>query len=284
VVGLPLVAGLDLRAFGGVLAHEFGHFSQTAGMRMTRAIQHVNLLFHRAVFERGAWDRELGDPDAHGKGWIAFLACVALVALALTRAVLWVLMVIGYAISCFALRQMEFNADAYEVQFAGSDAFDGTTRRMEVLRVSSELAHLVVVANWEERRLAGDFPGLVRAHADLMPPEGREAIEKAMEAEPAWVFASHPTPIERIRAARKREVEGIFRTSGPATVLFRRFDLRAREASESLYRNDLGLHIDESNLVDNAALRPDLFTRATVLQRADRDHSSAGGTDRGAGT
>ncbi|MBK7403224.1 MAG: M48 family metallopeptidase [Phycisphaerales bacterium] len=35
-IGLPLVAGLDLRQFTGVLAHEFGHFSQGGGMRDVR--------------------------------------------------------------------------------------------------------------------------------------------------------------------------------------------------------------------------------------------------------
>ena len=34
VIGLPLVAGLNLRQFSGVLAHEFGHFAQGASMRI----------------------------------------------------------------------------------------------------------------------------------------------------------------------------------------------------------------------------------------------------------
>ena len=38
-IGLPLVAGLNLRQFAGVLAHEFGHFSQGAGMRLTYVIR-----------------------------------------------------------------------------------------------------------------------------------------------------------------------------------------------------------------------------------------------------
>jgi len=34
-IGLPLASGLDLQQFAGVLAHEFGHFAQGAGMRLT---------------------------------------------------------------------------------------------------------------------------------------------------------------------------------------------------------------------------------------------------------
>ena len=36
-IGLPLVQGLDLRQFAGVLAHEFGHFAQGGAMRLTMA-------------------------------------------------------------------------------------------------------------------------------------------------------------------------------------------------------------------------------------------------------
>jgi Zn-dependent protease with chaperone function len=33
VIGLPLAAGMSMRQVAGVLAHEFGHFAQGAGMR-----------------------------------------------------------------------------------------------------------------------------------------------------------------------------------------------------------------------------------------------------------
>ena len=45
-IGLPLVAGLNVRQFGGVLAHEFGHFAQGAGMRLTFVIRSVNAWFY----------------------------------------------------------------------------------------------------------------------------------------------------------------------------------------------------------------------------------------------
>ena len=33
-IGLPLVAGVNVHQLAGILAHEFGHFSQRAGMRL----------------------------------------------------------------------------------------------------------------------------------------------------------------------------------------------------------------------------------------------------------
>ena len=50
-IGLPLVAGLDRRQLAGILAHEFGHFSQVAGMRLTYVVRRTNAWFSRAVAE-----------------------------------------------------------------------------------------------------------------------------------------------------------------------------------------------------------------------------------------
>ena len=58
-IGLPLVGGLDMRQFAGVLAHEFGHFAQGAGMRLTYIIRKINFWFARVVYERDSWDVKL---------------------------------------------------------------------------------------------------------------------------------------------------------------------------------------------------------------------------------
>ena len=58
-IGLPLVAGLSVRELGGVLAHEFGHFAQGGGMRLTALVRGINGWFGRVVYERDQWDDEL---------------------------------------------------------------------------------------------------------------------------------------------------------------------------------------------------------------------------------
>ena len=60
-IGMPLVAGLSVRQLGGVLAHEFGHFAQGGGMRLTTLIRGVNAWFARVVFERDHWDQKLDE-------------------------------------------------------------------------------------------------------------------------------------------------------------------------------------------------------------------------------
>jgi hypothetical protein len=55
-IGLPLAAGLSMQEFAGVLAHEFGHFAQGAGMKLTYIIRAISGWFARVVYERDEWD------------------------------------------------------------------------------------------------------------------------------------------------------------------------------------------------------------------------------------
>src|SRR5262245_2666447 len=109
-IGLPLVAGLTLPQLAGVLAHEFGHFSQGTGMRLYRGIRGVNAWFDRVVHERDDWDASL--QRGADEGGLAGVACMfAQMMVALGRKLLFGLMLAGHAISCFLSRQMEFDAD-----------------------------------------------------------------------------------------------------------------------------------------------------------------------------
>ena len=112
-IGLPLVSGLELRQFAGVLAHEFGHFAQGAGMRLSYVIRKINFWFARVVYQRDEWDLNL-ERAARGIDWrVGLVLHGARGCVWLTRRILWGLMQAGHAISCFMLRQMEYDADTY---------------------------------------------------------------------------------------------------------------------------------------------------------------------------
>jgi hypothetical protein len=41
------------------MAHEFGHFAQSGGMRLTFIVRSINAWFGRVVHERDEWDEKL---------------------------------------------------------------------------------------------------------------------------------------------------------------------------------------------------------------------------------
>jgi Zn-dependent protease with chaperone function len=120
-IGLPLVAGLTLRQFAGVMAHEFGHFTQGFGMRLSYVIRAVNGWFARVVYERDAFDVMLAEWSEDAEDWrIMLLGGCAQLGVGCSRLLLKLLMFTGHGVSCFLLRQMEYDADSYEIKLAAA--------------------------------------------------------------------------------------------------------------------------------------------------------------------
>ena len=104
-IGLPMVAGLNTRQLAGVLAHEFGHFAQGAGMRMTHVIRVISHWLLRVVYERDAIDDWLERATQAFEVYLAWLPYLASVFIWVTRKILWVLMMIGQLFGSYLLRQ-----------------------------------------------------------------------------------------------------------------------------------------------------------------------------------
>lgn len=254
-IGLPLVAGLSLKQFAGVLAHEFGHFSQGAGMRLYLLIMRVNLWFARVVYQRDEWDETLAAWSSHEHGLYIFLGWVCRLAVWLTRRVLWVLMTIGRVVSGFLSRQMEFDADRYEARMVGASCFADTTWQLQVLGLAENGARADLNTSWQQRRLPDNFPKLVMTNIPQIPHEVLGAARQHMETRKSRLFDTHPCDRDRItRAQREAPGDGIFHLEGPATDVFRDFDTLAKAASFDMYRASLGNQIAPEQLFEVAEL------------------------------
>jgi Zn-dependent protease with chaperone function len=257
-IGLPLVAGMELRQFTGVLAHEFGHFAQGTGMRLTFVIRSINNWFARVVYERDAWDEWLVGAARGSEHWaIALVIGLSRLFVWLTRRVLWVLMFVGHAVSSFMLRQMEFDADRYEARVSGSDVFVKTTERLEMLGLASHAAFNDLESAWREKRLCDDLPSLIRSREVEMPTDLRKAIAKHQtEGKTGW-FDTHPAHADRIKSARWENAPGIFKLDSPATALFTDFVDLARRATVAFYHQTLGNAVQREHLVATDAMVQD---------------------------
>lgn len=264
-IGLPLAAGLDVRQFAGVLAHEFGHFAQGTGMRVTYVIRSVNRWFARVVYERDSWDDKLRDAAGAIGGGGAIIVLTARAMVWLTRRVLWCLMMVGHGISSFMLRQMEFDADQYEARVAGAAAFEQTTRRLRALNLGQDVALNEVQAAWRERRLADDLPALVRRREHEMPGEVRAKLHAMATAQKTGWFDSHPCDADRVAAARRGSPPGVIPLDAPAAALFADFPAACRRVTAAFYKGVLG-HVPADAIVPTDALAE---KRETQRQRYD---------------
>ncbi len=249
-IGLPLVAALNLRELAGVIAHEFGHFTQGFGMRLSYVIRSINAWFARVVYERDAWDLMLEEWAMETEDWRVMIVvnCTRL-AVGFSRFLLMLLMFIGHGVGCFLLRQMEYDADSYEIKVAGSAAFEATACRLAVLGDALGRAYKDARTSWNlNRRVPDNLPAFLLAHETKIPPAVRQRIQDTLGLAKTGLFDTHPSDGDRIRRARQAGEPGVFHLGLPASVLFTHFDIVAKQVTHLHYTDDLGLPIDGSNL------------------------------------
>jgi Zn-dependent protease with chaperone function len=250
-IGLPLVAGLNLREFAGVVAHEFGHFTQGFGLRLSYVIRSVNFWFARVVYERDSWDVWLAQLSEDSEDWrIMLVALCTRGAVGFSRLLLKLLMFVGHGVSCFLLRQMEYDADSYEIKLAGSDAFETTARKLAVFNKVLEVSYKQIATTFEtSKRLPDNFPAFLLQQYSKVPPASKTQIEDTMGLSKTGVFDTHPSDGDRIRCARRAGEPGVFHLEQSATVLFSNFEVAAKQVTMLHYEDDLGIPFDPAKLV-----------------------------------
>lgn len=250
VLGLPLVANLTTRQLAGVIAHEFGHFTQGTGMRLSYIINRVNFWFARVAYQRDAWDVGL-ERSAAGCRDVRILFVIWMIQIAVwfSRLILKLLMLIGHTIGGFMLRQMEYNADAYAIKVAGSDCLEQTQRKLATLGAAWEETQKQLIASWKKSHtLPDNLPELIRNSHVQLPSQVLQQIDDRLGFRRTGLFDSHPSPADRIRRARKAGDPGIFHDEQPASSLFASFEHPSRFVTLLHYTDDIGIPITEQML------------------------------------
>jgi Zn-dependent protease with chaperone function len=279
-LGLPLVAGLNLPQFSGVLAHEFGHFSQKAGMRLHFLIASSRMWFSRVAYERDSWDERL-DSWRQNAGWRGkILAGVASAAVWLSRAVLRALLYAAGVVSAWFSRQMEFDADRHEASLVGAEVFAETTVRLAELSYAGNRAWDVIRQSWVLRKLPDNFPVLVERIEGMASLEVRANLHASAFSEVTDRWATHPSATERI--ANVKGLSGLVPKTGrwteppPATVLFRDFGGLCQRVTGWHYEQELGEAMGEGELVAGHEFAED---KAVELRCAEAKAKVFGGTE-----
>ena len=247
-IGLPLAAGISIREFGGVLAHEFGHFSQGAAMSLNFIVRSVNGWFARVVYERDAWDKRLSSSARRSDFRIGIMLHLARGAVWLARRILWILMNVGHGVSCFMSRQMEFDADRFEIQVAGSETFTRTTMRFQLLNAAWQQTILQQSEACATNRLVTDLPRLNAMAANRLPMGTRKRVEESVRHGKTGWFDTHPTDSDRVKASKALGAPGVLHGDGQATELFHDFNATAHALTKRYYEEECGIDLEQMTL------------------------------------
>ena len=248
-IGLPLVTGLSVRELSGVLAHEFGHFAQGGGMRMTVLIRSINAWLYRVVHERDTWDSKLEEWSKEGDWRVMIPMALARLSVWVSRQALAAATMVGHGVSCYMLRQMEFDADSYEVKVAGTNAFTRTMVRLRELSAGQQMVYGGLQHSLDNRAIPADLPHLFAEYSRRLPDNIRAKVQSVSD-DRTGTFDTHPSDGDRVAAAHAIGASGaLVGGDEPATILFREFDRLAAAVTRHHYEDDLGLTLDDIRLV-----------------------------------
>ncbi len=267
-IGLPLFWGCDVRSLTGVLAHELGHFSQRYGMRASRMVFGINHWFYRQVHERDRWDEfveRLGERDFALFGLASALAQLGSF---LCRLLLASLAQAAGVISMSFSRQMEFDADRYEIALVGSEHYEHTAKAMRLLgaaqaRVLDEIGGALAAGT-----MADNLPCMFARRAAQFTDQDCKRILAGIEEMNTSVFDTHPADQERIRAARQANAASRFDFEGSAQGLLRELERLSKVTTLQWYRA-LGFDVQPSDLVPVASVEAEVQQLERATQAAE---------------
>jgi hypothetical protein len=237
-LGLPLVGSLTVEEFAGLLAHEFGHFSQGFAMRFSYVIARVNRWFARVVFERDSWDQMLVDwsNEAQGVTMGLMVAC-AHFGVWFSRLILRLFMMVGLAVSGSLSRQMEFNADAYQINLVGSETTERFIRKLGLVGYALNQSGKDMAQMWKtQHTLPENFTQYLALKLQSVPDQAKARIDDTLGLAKTHWFDSHPCDADRIRQARRRGQGSLISCAEPASSLFANFEIPARAVTFFWYR------------------------------------------------
>ncbi|EIL99448.1 peptidase [Rhodanobacter thiooxydans] len=264
-IGLPLVAGLTSQQFLGVLAHEFGHFAQRFGMRCSFLVNHVNAWLDVRAHQPDPWDERLQRwAEESGDTVIRIVVFITQLGIRASRMLLHGLFLLSFRLSRSLSRQMEFDADRYEVMLAGSENFRETALRLRALSQAFGEIDEQNARTWREHKLLRNIPQAAAAHVATFDTQAWAKLKRSLGYGTTRYWDTHPADLERIRSAQDLQAAGLFHDDRPATTLFEHFAEHCENATRAYYRQ-LGVDYQTAELCDSQTVTSIHSQRTTAV-------------------
>lgn len=250
-IGMPLVAGMSVQQFVGVLGHEFGHFAQRLGMRCNFLINTVNAWLEVRGNSRDPWDDRLQEWLESDPWWLFQLAIwVAQQGIELSRLLMRGCFWLSFRLSRALSRQMEFDADRYESLLAGSAAFRGSALQLRALSWAWGEVDQQNARTWRERRLLRDMPQATALKTADLSQATMQQLQQGLEEGSTRYWHTHPADLQRIQHSEALQAPGYLHDQRPAATLFAQFANHCQRVTEAYY-SELGLEYTADQLQDS---------------------------------
>jgi Zn-dependent protease with chaperone function len=221
-IGGGLISSLNVTEFKAVIAHEFGHFSQSS-TRLGSYVYRINRVIYNTIFENDSYDKAVHSLSQFHSIINLFLMLTN----AIVRGIIWILAQLYKLVnlSYMALsREMEFHADSVSVSVTGSNfignslyrleyannVFNNTTALVnETFNTTDELpdnffdvyaCQIPFYAGIDKLELKNGLPVIETEKLRLQKAQSRINIKD--------LWSSHPETAEREASAKRVFIEG----------------------------------------------------------------------------
>lgn len=276
VLGLPLATVMDVRQFAGVVAHEMGHRSQGAGLRLTYATSRFKVGMASPFYACDLMDHWLRETNGGTKPAVVRVRAFRITATHVFFVLLGTLAWIPALVCAYLKRQMEFDADQYDVRLSGNETFERSSRLWPALFAVHQNVIDDIDRRRREGRLPDDFLRTFAGSLEALKPEVRSRAENDYFAAKTLSADLHPCYGERLAAAKRTNAPGTYQCDLPASVLFQDLEGIARAVTRDFYRNRFG---DSSPTTELVAADKLLAEQALEQKRREATRSFCLGTD-----
>lgn len=231
-IGMGLVNATTVTELKGILAHEFGHFSQKS-MKVGSYVYNVNKIIYNLLYDNDAYGNAVAS-WANKSGYFAILIHVAF---AFNRMIQYILQFMYKIVNLSYMglsREMEFHADEIAANIVGSDPMIYSMLRMDLASNSLEnvldyynrnIENSITTSNiFPQHTLAMNFMAnnnkITIEHN--LPKVGSDFYERFNQSKLVIKnqWESHPATDERVAAFKNLAVSLQQTDNRPASVLF----------------------------------------------------------------
>lgn len=249
IIGIGLVNTVTKNELRGILAHEFGHFSQRS-MKVGSYVYQVNQVIFNLVNEDKKYDAFAGSLAEAG----AVIGSLALLASFVNRGIKAILKQLYIVVNKAYMglsREMEFHADAIAASVTGYEPLKASLLRSPIsdatYNIALSLADRKVPTNQRVQNLyevqygilfslaaRNDIP-ITNHFPNPQPTDERWRSNSRLIIKDQW--ASHPSHQDRIERLMQTGFTATSTDDAPASELFEDFDGLQKRFTDMLYKD-----------------------------------------------
>lgn len=249
ILGLPLLASLNVRQLTGGVAQAMHGFAPREAPRTARFIERINDWMQCAAHEPDPLDRWLEKRREHSGGNAGLLDAVQRL-IGLSRLPLYMNLRLAQLLGARLFQRRATAADAAGRRLAGNGDFRHMLEQSRVLAYAAHKTLPTLARMWRDRNeLSDNIAMAVVAQASHLPDSVHEQLRERQTRHLGRVRALLPSDGQRLNWLDRLQEDGSYSCASDSAVLFRRFGKLMHNITMRYYHHHLRLPVTTNHLI-----------------------------------